>query len=98
MTHIAEIFITPLLPYSEFLVTHGKNHAALMESGKLGGHYHAMYKFPCGTEVSVISGPLFYCSPDAPYEYRINEDEPVGHVTDEELFILLTKMVAGERI
>lgn len=95
MTHIAEIFITPLLPYSEFLVTHGKNHAALMESGKLGDHFHAIYKLPCGAEVSVISGPLFCCSPDAPYEYRINEDEPVGHVTDEELFILLTKMVAG---
>lgn len=98
MTHMAEIFNKPLLPYSEFLVTHGKHRAVLMERGELTDHYHAMYKFPCGTEVSVISGPLFYCSPDAPYEYRINEDEPVGHVTDEELFILLTKMVAGERI
>jgi hypothetical protein len=96
MSHMAEVFTTPLLPYKEFLVTHGKHGAALMEGGKLGNHYHARYEFPCGTEVSVISGPLFYCSPDAPYEYRIGEDEPVGHQTDEELYILLTKIVAGE--
>lgn len=97
MSHMAEIFTTPLLPYKEFLVTHGKHGAVLMEaSGKLGNHYHARYEFPCGTEVSVISGPLFYCSPDAPYEYRIGGDEPVGHQTDEELYLLLTKIVAGE--
>ena len=96
MSHMAEIFLTPLLPYKEFLVTHGKHGAALMEaSGKLGNHYHARYEFPCGTEVSVISGPLFYCSPDAPYEYRIGAEEPVGHQTDEELYVLLTKVVAG---
>jgi hypothetical protein len=94
MNHMAEIFNTPLLPYKEFLVTHGKHQASLMESGKLGDHYHARYEFPCGTEVSVISGPLFYCSPDAPYEYRIGEDEPVGHQTDEELFIALTKILS----
>jgi len=96
MSHMAEVFNTPLLPYKEFLVTYGKHGAALMEGGKLGDHYHARYEFPCGTEVSVISGPLFYCSIDAPYEYRIGEDEPVGHQTDEELYILLTKIVAGE--
>lgn len=97
MSHMAEVFNTPLLPYKEFLVTYGKHGAALMEaSGKLGQHYHARYEFPCGTEVSVISGSLFYCSPDAPYEYRIGEDEPVGHQTDEELYVLLTKIVAGE--
>jgi len=98
INHMAEIFLTPLLPYKEFLVTHGKHGAALMEaSGKLGNHYHARYEFPCGTEVSVISGPLFYCSPDAPYEYRIGAEEPVGHQTDEELYILLTRIVAGEK-
>ena len=97
MNHMAEIFNTPLLPYREFLVTHGKHGAALMEGGKLGDHYHARYEFRCGTEVSVISGPLFYCSPDAPYEYRINAQEPVGHQTDEELYILLTRIVAGEK-
>jgi hypothetical protein len=96
MSHMAEVFTTPLLPYKEFLVTYGKHGAALMEGGKLGKHYHARYEFRCGTEVSVISGPLFYCSPDAPYEYRIGGDEPVGHQTDEELYILLTKIVAGE--
>jgi len=97
MSHMAEIFLTPLLPYKEFLVTYGKHGAALMEaSGKLGQHYHARYEFPCGTEVSVISGPLFYCSPDAPYEYRIGDDEPVGHQTDEELYIFLTRIVAGD--
>jgi len=94
MSHMAEIFTTPLLPYKEFLVTHGKHGAALMDSGKLGQHYHARYEFPNGIEVSVISGPLFYCSPDAPYEYRVNGEEPVGHATDEELFIVLTKLLS----
>jgi len=94
MSHMAEIFTTPLLPYKEFLVTHGEHQAQLMQGGKLGKHYHARYEFPCGTEVSVISGPLFYCSPDAPYEYRVNEEEPVGHTTEEELFIVLTKLLS----
>jgi hypothetical protein len=44
----------------------------------------------------VISGPLFYCNLDAPYEYRIGEDEPQGYQTDEELYIFLTRIVAGE--
>jgi hypothetical protein len=92
---MAEIFLTPLLPYKEFLVTHGEHQAQLMQGGKLGKHYHARYEFPCGTEVSVISGPLFYCNLDAPYEYRVNEGEPVGDTTDEELFIVLTRIVAG---
>ena len=94
MSHMAEIFTTPLLPYREFLVTHGEHQAQLMQGGKLGKHYHARYEFPCGTEVSVISGPLFYCSLDAPYEYRVNEEEPVGHTTEEELFIVLTKLLS----
>ena len=97
MNHMAEIFLTPLLPYREFLVTYGKHGAALMGGGKLGDHYHARYEFRCGTEISVISGPLFYCSPAAPYEYRIGEGEPVGHQTDEELYILLTRIVAGKK-
>lgn len=91
-----EIYLTPLLPYKEFLVTHGRHGAEMMKGGKLGNHYHARYKFPCGTEVSVISGPLFYCDRDRPYEYRVNEEEPVGHQTDEELYILLTKILAGD--
>jgi hypothetical protein len=94
MSHMAEIFTTPLLPYKEFLVTHGKHQAELMRyGGKLGQHFYARYEFPCGTEVSVISGPLFYCDHDRPYEYRVNEGEPVGHTTDEELFIVLTKLL-----
>jgi len=96
MSHMAEIFLTPLLPYKEFLVTHGEHGAALMQGGKLGKHYHARYEFPCGTEVSVISGPLFYCNLDAPYEYRIGEGEPEGYQTDEDLYIFLTKIVAGD--
>jgi hypothetical protein len=95
MSHMAEIFTTPLLPYKEFLVTHGEHQAQLMQGGKLGKHYHARYEFPCGTEVSVISGPLFYCNLDAPYEYRIGAEEPVGYQTDEELYVLLTKVIAG---
>ena len=97
MSHMAEIFLTPLLPYREFLVTHGEHQAQLMQGGKLGKHYHARYEFPCGTEVSVISGPLFYCNRDTPYEYRVGEDEPQGYQTDEELYLLLTKIVAGEK-
>jgi hypothetical protein len=50
-----------------------------------------------GEHVSVISGNMFYCRPDAPYEVRVigmNDDEPRGYQTDEDLMILLAKLVA----
>jgi hypothetical protein len=46
-------------------------------------------------EVSVISGSMFYCTPNAPYEVSVNGDEPLDRLTDEDLMILLAKIIAG---
>jgi hypothetical protein len=92
----------PNLPFSEFIVEAGDHHVARGKSfTKYGSHFHAQYEIPRKDggviHVSVISGSMFYCSRDAPYEVRVtgvDDDEPIGHRTDEDLFILLAKLVA----
>ena len=87
----------PNLPFSEFITEHGQ-HQIVRSSAKYAHHYHARYSIPRRDgmmSVSVISGRLFYCMPDAPYEVSVNQDELHGRVTDEELMILLAKIIAG---
>ena len=81
----------PALPYDEFIVQGGR-HPTLGHDR--GGHFHARYKFPNGTEVSVVCGALFYSRTDAPYEVMIvGEDDVHGYQTDEDLMILLAKAI-----
>jgi hypothetical protein len=87
----------PNLPFSEYITESG-THMIVRGSAKYQHHYHARYSIPRGDgtmDVSVISGRLFYCTPDAPYEVSINQDEPHGRLTDEELMILLAKVITG---
>lgn len=89
----------PNLPFSEFITESGTHMIVRgIENPLYRHHYHARYSIPSprGTmDVSVISGRLFYCTPDAPYEVSINQDEPRGRITDEELMILLAKIISG---
>lgn len=87
----------PNLPFSEYIVKHGQ-HDIVRGSMNYEHHYHARYSIPRKDgvmDVSVISGAMFYCRPDAPYEVSVNMDEPHGYMTDEELILLLAKIVAG---
>jgi hypothetical protein len=87
----------PNLPFSEYITDHG-GHSIVQGSSKYSHHYFARYSIPRGDgtmNVSVISGAMFYCTPDAPYEVAVNGDEPHGHLTDEELMILLAKIISG---
>lgn len=92
----------PNLPYSEFIIDAGEHRVTRGNSfTKYGSHFYAQYEIPRKDgrliHVSVISGSMFYCQPDAPYEVRIvgmNDDEPFGYQTDEDLMILLAKLVA----
>lgn len=87
----------PALPFSEYITEHGK-HPIVRGSNNYNHHYYAKYSIPRkdGTMgVSVISGAMFYCTHDAPYEVSVNMDEPHGRLTDEELMILLAKIIAG---
>jgi hypothetical protein len=92
----------PNLPFSEFIVDAGEHRVTKGSSfTKYGSHYYAQYEIPRKDgkviDVSVISGGMFYCRPDAPYEVRVtgmNGDEPRGYQTDEDLMILLAKLVA----
>lgn len=71
---------------------------------KYGLHFSAKYEIPCASgkviNVSVISGKMFYSRLDAPYELLCSEDEdgnePRPYQTDEDLMILLAKLI-GER-
>ena len=78
----------PALPYDEFIVEGG-----LHPIGNVKGHFYARYEFPNGTNVSVICGSMFYSRIDAPYEVRVDGEEPHGYQTDEELMILLAKAI-----
>ena len=77
----------PRLPLGEYVTECGKHRIGNQDRYKY--HYFARYEFPNGREVSVISGWMFYCSPKAPYEVRIGDDEPIGFVDDERLMLLL---------
>lgn len=90
----------PDLPFSEFITDSGLHKIA--GSGLYSNSFFALYSIPRdgGTiGVSVISGGMFLCSPDAPYEVMVNgTGDPRGYVTDEQLMILLAKLISGEDI
>jgi hypothetical protein len=87
----------PNLPFSEYIVEHGQHQIVRGHSG-YKHHYIARYNIPRKDvliEVSVISGSMFYCRPDAPYEVMVanHSDDVRGYMTDEELMILLAKLI-----
>jgi hypothetical protein len=87
----------PELPFSEFITDSGLH--SIVGKDYLN-HFFALYIIPRdgGTiGVSVISGSMFNCSTDAPYEVMIDgAGDTQGYVTDEQLMILLAKLIAGE--
>ena len=90
----------PDLPFNEFITDFGLHRVS--GSGKYSNNFFAQYTIPRdgGTiGVSVICGNMFYCSPDAPYEVMVNgTGDPEGYMTDEQLMILLAKLIAGESL
>ncbi len=87
----------PNLPFREYITEHGQ-HPIIRRNAKSDHHYFAKYSIPRKDgmmEVSVISGSMFYCTPNAPYEVAVNGDEPLDRLTDEDLIILLAKIIAG---
>jgi hypothetical protein len=98
MTHMEAVFVPidrdkPCLPYDEFIVDGGRHPIGGDMESKVGGHYYARYEFPNGRAVSVVCGQLFYSTIDAPYEVRLDGEDPEGYQTDEELMILLAKAI-----
>ena len=106
--HMEEAFIVPpdrahpRLPLAEYIVECGPHLLFKEAKGRKDAlidayahHYHAVWQFPNGRRVSVISGRMFNCSPDAPYEvWLLSEAEggmvdPKGYVDDAELMLLL---------
>jgi hypothetical protein len=105
-----ELFMTPSLPFKEYIVEHGLHHITQSKSvnGKdetLADHFYADYLFPDQlVSVSLIHGPLFHCSLEQPYEWRASDlsrgkqEEPIGYQTDEDLYIFLTKVIGGSYV
>ena len=95
-----EVFMTPLLPYKNYITEHGLHEVGQGIGMGEAKHYQARYEFPDQQiKVSLIHGPLFHCNYDGPYEWRITYPdgavEPEGYKTEEELYILLTKILGG---
>ena len=100
-----EVFMNRQLPYAEYLTECGLHSmkAGYLKEGDapFPKHYSAKYFFPDSEiEVSVIHGVLFHCGYGEPYEIMVTQGErkqqgPLGYQTDEDLFILLTKIIGG---
>ena len=105
-----ELFMTPSLPFKEYIVEHGLHPITRSVSlnGKndvLGDHFYADYQFPEQLiSVSLIHGPLFHCTLEQPYEWMVSDlasgrkEEPTGFQTDEDLYIFLTKVIGGSYV
>ena len=70
---------------------------------KNGKSFRAIYSIPCKggamLKVSVVCGATMHCSANAPYEVNMpniwqNSEDPFGYQTDEDLMILLAKLIA----
>jgi hypothetical protein len=70
---------------------------------KNGKSFRAIYSIPCKggamMKVSVVCGATMHCSANAPYEVDMpniwqNSEDPFGYQTDEDLMILLAKLIA----
>lgn len=87
----------PALPFAEYVIKHGKHPLAAMHDAKWAHSYMARYEFPNGHIVSIVSGTLFYCRDNAPYEimWETTDEEGdgvQGYVTDEQLMLFLAKV------
>ncbi len=70
---------------------------------KNGKSFRAIYSIPCKggatMRVSVVCGATMHCSANAPYEVDMpniwqDSEDPFGYQTDEDLMILLAKLIA----
>jgi hypothetical protein len=70
---------------------------------KNGKSFRAIYSIPCKggamMKVSVVCGATMHCSANAPYEVLMpniwqDSEDPFGYQTDEDLMILLAKLIA----
>jgi len=101
LSRMAEVFTTPIdrayppLPLAEYLLSSGAHPVATKStilSADFSHHYFALWEFPNGRRVSVVSGMMFHCDDEHPYEvWAQAEDEPRGYQTDEDLMLLLIK-------
>jgi hypothetical protein len=66
---------------------------------KYGKSFQCRYSIPrpdgTKTELSVISGMMFYSRTDAPYEVMVydGDEDPLPYQTDEDLMLLLAKLL-----
>ena len=107
MSDMAEVFLNGGLPFPEYL-TESKLHHVSIGLGKAmndmqrkyGTHFMAKYSVPRPngkvTELSVISGMMFYSRKGEPYEIMVHEREgndPLPYQTDEDLMLLIAKLL-----
>ena len=105
----------PRLPYNQFIYQWGLhpmsqfkdkldgNSAMADMRRKYGDHFVAKYRVPRPngklTEVSVISGMMFYSRKDEPYEIMVSDanhspdGDPLAYQTDENLMLLIAKLL-----
>lgn len=89
---------------NEVMVLKNKNGAVGRMHNKYGDSFQCRYSIPRPsgklTEMSVISGMMFYSRKDAPYEvmvYDVKENNnPLAYQTDEDLMLLIAKLLSED--
>ena len=97
------------LPYEKYIVSDKQDNLD-SNSFNFFDLRRIRYKFPNGWGASVIVGDLFYSASDTPFEvcpmkgdvlwYDAVDSENTdvyGYITEEELYILLTKLLVKEK-
>jgi len=97
------------LPYKEYIILDKQDNLD-SNSFNFFDLRRVRYKFPNGLGASVIMGDLFYSESDTPFEvcpmkgdelwYDAVDSENTdvyGYITEEELYILLTKLLVKEK-
>ena len=94
--------LKPLLPFAKYITKWGE-HPVMEQMGSAdrarhGSSFRAEDNVPRPdgtlTGISVVCGSYFYSRKDAPYEILvIGDDEPLGYQTDEDLMLLIAKLL-----
>jgi hypothetical protein len=103
--YLTESGLHPITKNEDKAIAGGKDKDGALAKmrNKYGDHFLARYSVPRPngkfTELSVISGMMFYSRKDEPYEimvYRKEDNDPLPYQTDEQLMLFIAKLLGED--